>query len=118
MKENPYQSPGSTELAGTRRRAAKAAIKLLIVGSIFITAVVLMYRQRCLHAGSLWESDFMIFYFPPVVALLANGWIIGTALPSKWGWLLRGAATCGLGMLVTFMEVWGQMVIAFNMYGT
>jgi len=117
MEENPYQPPADAGQAATPGQPIKAAAKLLIFGGIFVGAVVLMYRQRCL-GDSLWDSDFLMFYLPPVVGLLANGLIIGTSLPSKWGWIAWGVVTSGVAILLTIMEVWGQLAIAFTVYGT
>ncbi|MCE9546170.1 MAG: hypothetical protein K8T25_11705 [Planctomycetia bacterium] len=96
----------------------KTTLKLLAVAIIHGVAGVLLYRQGVVSGGFPFDSDFLIFLLPAMIALLANVWIIGASPPAKWTQATRGTLTCGLALVVTFFSTWAYALVALNTYGS
>ena len=96
----------------------KALFGLLVVGLLYPTAGVLLYRERVLSDNELWGSDFIVFVLPALIALLGNAWFIGQALPDAWRGGLKATGAFGLSVFATLLEMCATYVVAFNAYGT
>ena len=99
-------------------KAVATPLKLLVVAIIYIVVGALLYRQRIISHIATWNSDFLVFYLPALLAVAANGWIIGASFPPGLPTVVRGTVTCVLAIAATLIAASIYASIVFSAYGT
>jgi hypothetical protein len=93
--------------------------RLLLLVPIFVlhsAALFLLYRARALMHSRPYESDFVIFALPTILAFALYLY----ALRTRWRnlWLMRLWLALPAALVLTFLSFWAGMVACFSTYGS
>ena len=110
--------PASLARMPSMSECQKTALKLVVVAAIYGIAGVLLYQWQ-LATGPALLNVFLLFNYPaPIVVLLLNVRIIGTAFPESWNRGVTIATAAALAIALTLLEFFALLLVIFSSYGS
>jgi hypothetical protein len=92
--------------------------KLLTVALAHVGVSVWLYRSRIQHTSLIFNSDFLVFGLPALVALCAYTYFIQQEVISRLSINRPTTVSASLALILTVLSSWIVLYVAFNRYGT
>ena len=97
----------------------KQATLLILTAVFYSLAGSLLYRQRVISADRLWNSDWLVFAAPMLVAFVTFAWALWPPRsPSSASVLRFKLRAIGVAAVSTAVSFRAYTSIVFSVYGT